>query len=363
MKILITGGHVTPALAIIDELKNQEIVFVGRKYALETEQSLSLEYKEITSRKINFINLTSGRITRLLSAKTFFSLLRIPIGFVQAFSVIKNESPDIVLAFGSYLSVPIVFWAAIFGIHIFIHEQSITPGIANKITSLFAKKVFISFEQARPYFPQNKVVLTGNPIRKSILKTFQKPFEIKNYGQAIFVTGGSLGSHSINEHIKALLKELLENFVVIHQVGDIKEHNDFQILTKLRDSLTPRLKEKYFIKQHFLENEIGYVYSVSDIVVGRAGANTFFELLTLQKPAILIPLPWSANNEQLKQAQLFQQAGVGEVFNQTDSSEQLLNLIKKMLKNVDSYRNNFKNLQSLYKSNAAEIITKTILKK
>lgn len=362
MRILITGGHLTPALAVIDKLKDHEIIFVGRKYALEHEQTLSLEYKEITKRGIKFIDLTSGRVNLSASLRDFLSILRIPLGFYQGFQIIRNEKPERVLSFGSYLATPVTFWAWLFRIPVFSHEQTIQPGISSRFIVLFSRKVFVSFEETLQYFPQHKTVLTGNPIRQSIFTVQEKPFVLEKSKPVIYVTGGSLGSHSINMHIKDILPELLKDSIIIHQTGDTKEYQDFEQLEKLRNRLTKELKDRYFLRKHFFEEEVGYIYSLTDIVIGRAGANTFFELLALEKPTIFIPLPWSRHKEQQKQAEIFKQNEVGEVFFQSEKSDRLLKLIAKIQRHQAKYRRNFHKLKYLYKKNAAETIAKELLR-
>lgn len=350
----------TPALALIDKLEGHEIVFVGRKYALESEQILSLEYKEITQKNIKFIDIQAGRITRLLSVKTFKNVFKIPLGLYQGFKIIKEEKPDIILSFGSYIAVPIAFWGWINKIPIFTHEQTSIPGLANKLIGKLAKKIFISFPEASNYFDRGKTILTGNPVRESIKKIIKKPFEIEKQEPVIFITGGSLGSHSINLHISKIIKKLLQSFIVVHQTGDTKEYDDYSKLIALKKTFPAQLQKKYYIRKHFMENEMGYVYSLSDLVIARAGANTFFELLALNKPVIFIPLPWSANKEQQKQAKLFKDADAGEIFNQSDDSEKLLVLMNKVLDKLEQYKENFKNLKHLYKQDASETIVKEI---
>lgn len=362
MKILVTGGHLTPALAVIDKLKDHEIIFVGRKYAFEREQTLSLEYKEITKRRIKFTNLNTGRLNRSVSLREFLSVLRIPLGLYQGFQIIKNERPDRILSFGSYLAAPIALWAWLFRIPIFHHEQTIRPGISSRFIAFLAKRIYISFAEASNYFPKQKVLLTGNPIRQSILKAQDIPFPLKKTKSVIYVTGGSLGSHSVNLHIQKILPKLLENFIVIHQTGDTKEYDDYNQLNKSRRLLTKELKSRYFLRQHFFEQELGYIYSQADIVISRAGANTFFELLALEKPTIFVPLPWSSYKEQQKQAEIFKEKGVGEIFSQSEKSEDLLQLASKIKRHYSQYKLGFKKLKFLYKKNATATIAKEILK-
>ena len=365
MKILITGGHLAPALAIIEELKNTnpnvEIIFVGRKYALDSEKTISLEYKEIEKLKMKFIPLQAGRLTQILTLKSIRNFLRIPLGFFKAFFIINEERPDKVISFGSYLALPIVIWSAIFKIPIFTHEQTIKPGLANRLISKFAIKIFVAFDEATRYFNLKKTIICGNPVRAAVFKTIKKPFVIKKDRPVIYITGGSLGSHSINEHIKKIISQLLNDYIIVHQVGDTKEYQDFEKLEDLKKLMPGTLKNRYYLRKHFFEDEIGYIYSISDLVVGRSGANTFFELLYLATPALFIPLPWSSGREQQKHAEIFAKKGIGEIFHQIEPSDKLLRLINLMIKNKIKYKENFKKLSTLYKKNAAKIMVSQIL--
>src|SRR3990167_11399522 len=209
MKILITGGHYTPAMAVIDHLKNHEVVFVGRKYSIESELTESPEFKEINLKGIKFIPLQTGKINRFISMGMFLNLLRIFKGLKQAKKIIRNERPDIILCFGSYLAVPIAIQGWLNKIPVYTHEQTIYPGLSNRFISLIAKKVFISFDKSRRFFPRHKVILTGNPVRKTIEKNISSPNIIRSK-KTIFISGGSLGSHSINLIILKNLKKLLK---------------------------------------------------------------------------------------------------------------------------------------------------------
>lgn len=362
MKLLITGGHLSPALALIDELQKTkkfeiDIVFVGRKYPLDLEQTLSLEYKEINKKNLIFISIEAGRLTRSISVSSLISIVKIPLGFVQAFFIIYKQRPDLLMSFGGYLALPIVFWAYVFRIPIFTHEQTIRPGLANRLISFFSKKIFVAFEEVKNNFPKNKTYVSGNPVKPSIFKIFRKkPFEIKKDRPVIYVTGGSLGSHSINLHIKRILEPLLEKFIIIHQVGESKEYHDFEDLILMKKKLPKEKQKQYYLVKHFFDDQIGYVYSLADLVVGRSGANTFFELLALKKPALFIPLPWSSGREQQHHAEIFTKAGCGEIFHQIEPSEKLLRLIYQMISKIDYYQNNFKHLSGRYKKNVSKYL-------
>ena len=367
MKILITGGHLMPALSVIDSFLLQkkapgiEIIFVGRQYNLDNEKSYSLEYKEIIKRKIKFIPLTTGRFLPEPSIKSLKNFFLIGAGLVNGWKILNQEKPDAILTFGGFLGFPFIVSAWIKKIPTYIHEQTLNPGFVNRLGNYFAKKVFISFPQTKKYFSENKLLVTGNPVRKNIFVIDKKPFSINKIQPVIYITGGSLGSHSLNIHIGNILSKLLDDFIIVHQTGNVKEYDDYNTLKKIKEKLPTEKKKKYYLYEHFLSDEIGYIFNICDFVVGRAGANTFFELIALKKPAILVPLPWSSHQEQQKQAELFARAGLGKIFSQHDESNTLLRLIKDMSKDLEGYRKNFNQLQSLYKQNAAETIVQTIL--
>lgn len=367
MKILITGGHLMPALAVIDKIfstnkySDNEIVFVGRKYNLENEETHSLEYQEVKRRNLTFVPIITGRIKRQFSISGLKNLLMVFVGLKNGLRIINQYKPDLILSFGGYIGFPFVFWGWFKKIPVYIHEQTLHPGLANRFGGFFAKKIFISFPQTAKYFSANKVEVTGNPVRTNIFSVNKKCFNFNEKLPLIYVTGGSLGSHSLNLHLANVLPKLLTECLVIHQTGNVKEYDDYKKLLSLREELPPELKARYFLRDHFYSDEIGYIYSRCDLVVSRSGANTFFELIALKKPAILVPLPWSANQEQQKQAELFVSQGLGEIFSQFEESDRLHGLIRKVYKNIESYKKNFNQLQSLYKQDAAETIIQKIL--
>ncbi len=354
MKILITGGHLSPALALIDYLKQKkqvDLVYVGKKY--DSKHSLSLEYKEIKKRGIRFYHLSTGRLTRILNLQLLINALKIPWGIVSAFYILIKEKPHSVINFGSYLGFPIGIMAVLLRIPLYTHEQTIDPGLTNRILGRFSKKIFVAFEEPKKFFPAQKTFVTGNLIKPSIFKIIKKPFEIKKNKPVIYITGGSLGSHSINLIVEKILADLKKDYLIIHQTGSVQKFNDYHRLRKLAD-------QSYYPKEHFLDDEIGYVYSIADMVISRAGANTFFELIALKKPAIFIPLPWSANKEQEKHAQLFSRHQLGLVFHQEENPKKLISLIKQLFNKYQFYRNNFSKLPISLKLNASEKIIKEI---
>jgi len=155
MKIVIIGGHLAPALSVMEALpKNTKILFIGRKYALEGDSALSLEYKVVTDLNIPFVGLNTGRLQRKVTKYTFLSLLKFPFGIIKSFLILIRFRPDVVMGFGGYVSIPVIVCAFILRIPVVIHEQTMEAGLANRIVSLFAKKICISWNTSRKYFPK-----------------------------------------------------------------------------------------------------------------------------------------------------------------------------------------------------------------
>ncbi|MCX6732652.1 MAG: UDP-N-acetylglucosamine--N-acetylmuramyl-(pentapeptide) pyrophosphoryl-undecaprenol N-acetylglucosamine transferase [Candidatus Roizmanbacteria bacterium] len=364
-KILICGGHPTPALAIIDELKKNHpeisLVFVGRKYAIESERTLSYEYKGCVERNIPFQELQAGRITRLITKSSILNMMRVPYGFLQAFLIILEEKPDCVVSFGGYIALPMAFWAWVFHTPVFTHEQTMKPGSANKFIGFFSRKIFVAFESVLHYFPQQKTEWIGNPVREVVFTKNTLSFPLDTSAPVLYITGGSLGSHSVNQHIFSTLDTLLPLFTIIHQTGDVKEYGDLETAQKLKKHYQKLYPNRYMPMAHINDNDIGTVYEKAEFIIGRSGANTFFELIALQKPALFIPLPWSANGEQRAHAEFFKDHNIGEVFDQKIDNSQLIAEILAFHKKLKQYVNAFNSLPLQLKRDATQTLIQKIL--
>ncbi len=318
MKVVITGGHLTPALAVIEALpKNTDILFVGRKYAFEGDKNESLEYKVVKSFKIKYKEIIAGRLQRKFTKYSILSLLKFPIGIVQSLIILFKFKPDMVVGFGGYVSLPVAIASYILNIPVVIHEQTLEAGMANKILSPIASKICISWESSRQFFPKEKTILTGNPVRKFDVRCSKFEVKVNKELPTIYITGGSSGSHFINKLVEGCIDKLLQKYNIIHQAGDSK-FNDFDRLISLRSKLPKTQSARYHIVINFDPSIIGTILSNSNLVVGRAGMNTITELIYFRKPAILIPIPFSSNNEQLKNAKFLESLGLGKVLNQTE---------------------------------------------
>lgn len=342
-KIIVTGGHLTPAVAVIDEILRRklpwEIVFVGRVHALEGSRERAKEQEVIERKKIRFIPLHTGRLQRTVTRETLFSLLKIPYGFIEAFRICSREKPDAVVSFGGYIALPVVVAAFLLRIPVLTHEQTRVTGLANTIIAKFAQKICVSFPDIHHAFPPKKVVYTGLPIRKGIFSIPKKPpmnLPIKEF-PLLYITGGMTGSVSINSLVFPLIPQLIARYTVIHQTGKMS----FMKAQEVKQKLPAAYRKRYVIEDYFDEHVVGWILQSSRLVICRSGANTVTELALLGKQALLIPLPWSGGGEQLENARWLRDVGLGSIITQNAaSSVRIMEEIQALLKRSAPYKAN-----------------------
>lgn len=356
MKVVLVGGHLSPALAVLENLEKNNTYYIGRKYSFEGDNALSLEYQEIIKLNIPFYSLNTARLQRKFTRYTFTSLLKMPAGFYQALKILSKIRPDVVLSFGGYLSLPVGLAAYFLKIPLVIHEQTLQIGLANKILSPFARKICISWQSSGKFFPKEKTILTGNPIKKDTLKLLNSK-KIVNNPPLIYITGGSAGSHAINEFIEKSLDKLLNKFEIFHQTGDSKIYNDFEKLCIVKKHLGEEKSKKYTLTKFLTPKESSLMLARADLVIGRSGINTVTELIYLQKPALLIPLPFSQKREQARNAEYIKSTGLAEVIDQTSlTTDSFINAIFSMYKNINKYKLN----KRIAFDNASENVIKVL---
>lgn len=342
MKICLIGGHLGPALALLDYIpSNWQVIFIGRQNVFEGDLGVSLEYQTITKRNIPFYPLTTGRLQRKFTKRTLSSLPKVPVGYVQALDVLRKEKPDVVVGFGGYISLSVGLAAKTLGIPIVIHEQTLKAGLANRIISKFAEKVCISWETSKQYFPENKTVVTGNLLRKAITDSLSLARESKvdNTNPKLYITGGSAGAHSINLIVEKVVKKLLEKYVIVHQTGDALEFKDYSRLSALRESLPEKLKDKYTLKKYIDPSDVGITYHNADLIISRSGVNTMTELLIMQKPCLLLPLQNGQRGEQIENAIYLKDKGLATVLLQNyATSESLVSAVEDMMNHIESFK-------------------------
>ena len=337
MKVVITGGHLSPALSIIGKLKNHDVFYIGRKYVFEGDLAVSLEYQEITKLGIPFYPIKTARLQRKVTKHTFFSLTKFPLGFYKALKILREIKPDVVLGFGGYVQMPVILAAHFLKIPIVIHEQTLGAGFSNKTASYFANKICISWEPSRDHFPKEKTILTGNPLKEEIINLKKKTEE--NKAPVIYITGGSSGSHAINQLVEKTLDNLLQKYIIVHQVGDSSQFNDYEKLLSKKETLIGFAKKNYHLKKFLNSSEAADALNTADLVIGRSGINTVTELIYLEKPSFLIPLPYGQKDEQLRNAEFLKNLGICEFVNQDLLTDKLfVQNIDLMIENLSDYK-------------------------
>jgi UDP-N-acetylglucosamine--N-acetylmuramyl-(pentapeptide) pyrophosphoryl-undecaprenol N-acetylglucosamine transferase len=281
-----TGGHLFPGIAVGNEFRNRnirtDILFVTAGKELETRILEKAGFRQEC--------LTVKGIKGKGLKESLMALVKLPLSLFQSMSIIRRISPDIILGVGGYSSGPLCLSGRLMGIPVVIHEQNSFPGLTNRLLSRIADRVFISFEESRRYFPSGTMVLTGNPVR-DFFKEGAKPLAPEKDSLTIFVTGGSQGAVAVNTAFMDALTVMKDKGVmpeVIHHTGHLdyeRVKNEYE-RRGLKGLITP-----------FIDDMRG-AYEGADIFIGRAGAGTIFELAAMGRPAILIPLPGSANNHQ-----------------------------------------------------------------
>ena len=338
--IVITGGHVTPALAVVSEIRrvhpDWRILWIGRRTALEGIAIESEEYRLVRKQGIRFLTLTTGRFTRQWSLNTISSLVKIPVGYVQALFWLARVRPTIIVSFGGYVALPVVVAGAILRIPSITHEQTHVPGLANRIIAGLVGRICVSFPETSARFAKDKTVVTGLPIRHELLAA-AKPLQTSAMEPTpvVYITGGSTGAVSLNTIVFPVVTHLTKTYIVIHQTG----HPSFEQARSIRDDLPIVQKKRYIIAPFFDIEDLGGILRPARIVIARAGANTVWELALLAKVAILVPLPWSAGGEQKANALWLAQNGGAVVLDQQGLTDaKMERTIHAMMANYTRYQ-------------------------
>jgi UDP-N-acetylglucosamine--N-acetylmuramyl-(pentapeptide) pyrophosphoryl-undecaprenol N-acetylglucosamine transferase len=284
-----SGGHVMPALTIINKINAKEaynVHYIGGIASIERE--LVKDYK------LTYHPVHTGKLRRYLSIENAKDIFKFFVGIVDAFKVLWNfkRSRSIVFSTGGFVSVPVVLAAKLQGKKVFIHEQTSRVGLANKICSIFADKIFISFEDSFKYFDESKTFFSGYPLREDCYTDSINPVVINgcklndSSKPILFVTGGGNGALLINKLIEKNFDKLISKFVIVHQVGKgfIEEYS--------------KIKHADYFPLAFVGKEMIDLFKLATITVSRSGAGTVCELIAVGKKSIYIPLKIAQKNEQ-----------------------------------------------------------------
>ncbi len=360
MKALIsgggTGGHIFPAISIANEIKRQipdsDILFVGAKGKMEMQKVPAAGYK--------IIGLPVRGFQRRLTLKNigfFFNLLA---SMIKSRRIVKQFKPDIAIGVGGYASGPTLRTATAKKIKTLIQEQNSYAGVTNRILSKKVDKICVAYERMEKYFPAEKIILTGNPIRQDILNIEEKVpdattyFNLKANKRTILIIGGSLGARSINQAIHKDYQKLIDAEVqVIWQTGK----SYFQQVSELAKVLVPKgIIIKEFIKR------MDFAYAIADVIISRAGAGTISELAVVKKPCILVPSPNVSEDHQTKNAMALVNKQAALLIEDKKTEEELVNTVLNLINDEVQINLLRKSIAGFAKPDAAKDIVNEILK-
>lgn len=331
-KIILTGGgtagHVIPNIAIISKLKDEgyDIVYIGSKDGIEK--------RLIENENIKYYGISTGKLRRYFDLNNFKDPFKVIKGVFEASYILKHERPNVIFSKGGFVSIPVILAAFRHKVPVISHESDITPGLANKISMPFIKKICITFPETKNFINNNKLELTGTPIRRELFLGSEaegrRICKFNNNKPVILIMGGSQGSVFINSIIRDNIKKLVMNFNLIHICG--------------KYNIDKSLENIDGYKQYeYVTIEQPHLFKLSDIIISRAGSNTIYEIIALKKPNILIPLSMKASRgDQILNAKSFKKRGFSEFIEEENLTrfEVLYDKINEVYKNREMYIKN-----------------------
>jgi UDP-N-acetylglucosamine--N-acetylmuramyl-(pentapeptide) pyrophosphoryl-undecaprenol N-acetylglucosamine transferase len=325
-RILLTGGgtagHVTPNIALLPALRSRgyAISYIGSAMGIEREL--------IARENVTYYSIPTGKLRRYLDFKNITDIARIELGFLKSLFLVARLKPRILFSKGGFVSCPVVWACWLLRVPVIIHESDISPGLANRLSLPFAKTICYSFHETAAHLPISKAVRTGIPVREALFAgdaakgralwgfTDSKP--------VVMVIGGSLGSQAVNACVRQSLDTLLRDYRVCHVCGKGNQ-------TENRPG---------YAQFEYVNDELAHLFAMADVVISRAGATALFELVALNKPNLLIPLPLSASRgDQILNAQSFEKQGFSVVLPQEKMTvETLVANVKKVYENREAMK-------------------------
>jgi len=351
-----TGGHIFPAISIANALKKQipdaEFLFVGAIGRMEMERVPAAGYT-IEGLPVSGFD----RKNMLKNVKVLWNLMN---SLILARKIIKRFKPDAAIGVGGYASAPTLRAAAAFGVPTLIQEQNSYAGVTNKLLAKKAKRICVAYEGMERFFPKDKIILTGNPVRQDLFSVNAKADEAyKFFGfdktkKTILVVGGSLGARTINQSIIANLEKLATSGVqIIWQTGK------FYIEDAKKAS--SEFTSPVFLVTDFV-SRMDYAYSIADLVISRAGASSISELCLLAKPVILVPSPNVSEDHQTQNALALVRKEAAILIKDIDAKEQLVSTALKLINDDLALKSMSDNILKLAEKDSADRIAAEVLK-
>ena len=352
-----TGGHIYPAIAIANELKlrfpDAEILFVGANDKMEMQKVPQSGYK--------IIGLWIAGLQRKLTLQNAMFPIKLLSSLFKSRKIIKNFKPDVVIGTGGFASGPLLQMANMFNIPTVIQEQNSYPGITNKLLSKKANKICVAYENLERFFPTDKIILTGNPVRQDLLEIVSKRNEALEYfkldktKKTLLILGGSLGARRINQLIAKEIDFITNQSVqVIWQCGKLY-FDEYSKSPSLR-GVGEDIQVTAFI------DRMDLVYAASDFVISRAGASSVSELCLVGKPVIFIPSPNVAEDHQTKNADAIVSKNGALILKESELDEKFESVFSNLLSDNDLQNRLSKNIKLLALPNATKQIVDEIVK-
>jgi len=350
-----TGGHIFPAIAIADAFKKRhpqaEILFVGAKGKMEMERVPKAGYP--------IEGLWISGFKRELSLDNLSFPFKLMNSLCKAKKILKRFKPDAVIGVGGFASGPIMRKATAMNIPVIIQEQNSFPGVTNKLVAPKAAKICVAYDNMERWFPKDRIVVTGNPLRNNVLVAEEKKeegarfFNLDHQKPIILLVGGSQGALGINKGISARLQEFKDvDYQLIWQTGKFYIEQAQQEVKEL--GLEDRVKPTVFIERMDL------AYACADVVISRAGAISISELSLVKKAVIFVPLPTAAEDHQTKNAQRLADEDAAIVVKNSEAEEKLIPVVFNLLKDSEKICEMQKNIAKFARPNSAEDIVNEI---
>lgn len=329
-RIIFTGGgsagHVTLNLALIPWFIKEkwEVFYIGSRGGMEQELVSCIK-------EVRYYGILTGKLRRYFSWRNFLDMIKIPFGCLQACFLVSKINPDIIFSKGGFVSFPVVVGGFLNRKRIVMHESDITPGLANKMSLPFVSTFFTTFpETAGAVKQKNKVQCVGPVLSNRLLNgSRERGAEFAGLDKdkpTVMVIGGSLGAKSLNEAVARNLSTILQKYQLIHISG--------------KNGFNPKLKGQGYAQYDYVDAELKDLMALADVVISRAGSNSIFELASLRKPMILVPLPATASRgEQSLNAQSFKEKGYAEIIKDEEISDK--EILIPVLDRVYAQRNEY----------------------
>lgn len=347
-----TGGHIYPAVAIANELKSRfpeaEFLFVGAKDKMEMQKVPQAGYA--------IKGLWISGIQRKLTLDNAMFPFKLLSSMWNSFRIIKNFKPDVVIGTGGFASGAVLKVASMLNIPTVIQEQNSYPGITNKLLAKKANKICVAYENLERFFPKDKMILTGNPVRQDLINEASKSeaiayFKLNANKKTLLVLGGSLGARRINQLIEKELDFLLsQNIQIIWQCGKLYL-NDYS-----------KYNEKENVQVVAFIDRMDLVYAAADVVISRSGASSVSELCIVGKPTIFIPSPNVAEDHQTKNARAISDKNGAILIKESELDAQFETVFFDLISNESKQAELSQNIKKLAKPNATKDIVEEIIK-